>query len=202
MYGEGDERYLPTLLKIGHKFGGKLPKLVGVGGKQQLTYVGNAAWAHVCAKNALGDNGRKIGGLPVFVTDDSPILDTIRFCQRLSAASPSAGTTVPERAHIRLRPTWWSVPAFLSYLIALLVEVVIRLVSPFVTVQLDFPPRGLISYLSSILMYSRLRAALHLDYEPKYGEEEALARSVAWYERWYEAYQKQMDKDRWINNET
>lgn len=195
MYGEGDERFFPTLLKVGHKFGGLLPKICGVGGKQQLTYVGNAAWAHICAKNALSDKERKIGGLPIFITDDTAVVDTLRFCTRMSSASPS-GPAISKRAQIRLRPTWWSVPGFVTYLLAMLFEFVLRVVGPLLNLQIDFPPRGLVSYMSSIFMYSRLRAALHIDYEPRFNEKQALLDSAAWYERWNEGYLNELDKKR------
>lgn len=195
LYGEGDERFFPTLLKVGHKFGGIIPKICGVGGKQQLTYVGNAAWAHICAKNALNDNAKKIGGLPIFITDETAVVDTVRFCQRMSSASPS-GPAISRRAQICLKPSWWSVPGFITYLIAMLLEFVLRIICPLMHFRIDFPPRGLVSYMTSIFMYSRLRAALHIDYEPRYTEKQALLDSVAWYERWNEAYLNQLDKDR------
>lgn len=196
LYGEGDERFVPTLLKVGHKFNGIIPKLCGVGGKQQISYVGNAAWAHICAKNALNEEGgRKIGGLPMFITDDTGVVDTVRFCQRLSSVSPS-GPAVSKRAQINLRPSWWSVPFFVTYLIAMLLEFVLRLLCPLLKFRIPFPPRGLVSYQSSIFLYSRLRAALHIDYDPRYTEKQALLDSAAWYEQWNEAYVKQLDKER------
>lgn len=37
-------------------------------------------------------------------------------------------------------------------------------------------------------MYSRLRADLHLDYEPMYNEETSFANSIKWYEKWYQSH--------------
>lgn len=76
----------------------------------------------------------------------------------------------------------------------MLLEFVLRILCPLLHFQIDFPPRGLVSYMSSIFMYSRLRASLHIDYEPRYNEKQALLDSVAWYERWNEAYLNQLDK--------
>lgn len=40
MYGEEDHRYFPTLIKIGERFNGDIPKIAGVGGKPQISYAG------------------------------------------------------------------------------------------------------------------------------------------------------------------
>lgn len=40
MYGEGDQRFVPSIMRLAHRFDQRIPKLAGAGGKQQLTYVG------------------------------------------------------------------------------------------------------------------------------------------------------------------
>lgn len=40
MYGEADERFVPSLIQLAHRFDQRIPKVAGAGGKQQLTYVG------------------------------------------------------------------------------------------------------------------------------------------------------------------
>lgn len=40
MYGEEDHLFFPTLAKVTNKFGGVIPKILGAGGKHQMTYVG------------------------------------------------------------------------------------------------------------------------------------------------------------------
>lgn len=37
-------------------------------------------------------------------------------------------------------------------------------------------------------MYNRLRAAIHLDYEPIFNEEKSILNSANWYEKWYSEY--------------
>jgi hypothetical protein len=39
MYGEGDERFFPTILKFADKWNGHIPR-IAEGGKKQMTYVG------------------------------------------------------------------------------------------------------------------------------------------------------------------
>lgn len=39
MYGESDERFLPTIMKLADRWNGKIPRICE-GGKKQTTYVG------------------------------------------------------------------------------------------------------------------------------------------------------------------
>lgn len=141
--------------------------------------IGNAAWAHIRAKDTLKKEPKKIAGLPVFVTDDTPIEDTTRFCQRISRATNT----------LKLRPTWWSVPTFFTYFIAFLLEFLVQMANRLYSgVKLSFQPRALVAYSSSIIMFSRLRASIHLDYEPIFTEDKSIQNSASWYEKWYNEY--------------
>lgn len=147
---------------------------------------GNVAWSLVRAKDTLKTDPNKIAGLPIFITDDSPIEDTHRFCQRISRNCNS----------LKLEPTWWSIPAFFTYFISFLLEMIIlKFLNPFFNIKLNFSPRGIASYTSSIIMYSRLRAAIHLDYEPIYSEQKSILNSANWYEKWY---QEHINEKNWI----
>lgn len=59
------------------------------------------------------------------------------------------------------------------------------ILNPLFGIKLSFQPRALSAYAGSLLQYSRLRAELHMDYEPIYNEEQSLDNSVKWYENWY-----------------
>lgn len=121
---------------------------------------------------------KNIAGLPVFVTDDTPIEDTSRFCQRISRRTNA----------FNIRPTSWSIPSLLGYFFAFLLELIVSILNPLFGTKLSFQPRALSAYAGSLLQYSRLRAELHMDYEPLYDEEQSLANSVEWYENWYKSY--------------
>jgi 3beta-hydroxy-delta5-steroid dehydrogenase / steroid delta-isomerase len=54
--------------------------------------------------------------------------------------------------------------------------------------KLSFPPCGMLSYMSSIMLFNRLRASIYLDYDPIIKEEDAISRSAKWYEKWYHDY--------------
>lgn len=175
IYGEEDPYFFPTLASVTRKTGGIIPKILGAGGKHQMTYVGNVAWAHICAKHTLKNCSKNIAGLPVFVTDDTPIEDTSRFCQRLSRQTDA----------FNIRPTSWSIPSLIGYLVAFLLELIIMILNPIFGIKLSFQPRALSAYAGSLLQYSRLRAELHMDYDPLYNEEQSLENSVKWYANWY-----------------
>lgn len=139
---------------------------------------GNVAWAHIRAKETMKKSPKNIAGLPVFVTDDTPIEDTARFCQRLSRRTNA----------FNIRPTSWSLPSLLGHWLSILFELIILVLHPIFGTTLSFQPRALSAYAGSLLQYSRLRAELHMNYEPLYSEEFALDESVKWYEKWYNNY--------------
>lgn len=170
LYGEQDPRLLPSLIQLSEKMDGSLLRFAGSGGRQQITYVGNAAWAHLCAKDQLlvTRPGGGISGLPIFVTDDTPTDDLLTFAQRVTA-----------RAHLppRCCLSRWYIPALLAYLIAALLEVVVLLAR----IPLSVSPRGAVSYLGSIVLYNRLRASLHLNYSPIFKPDESCNRANKYY---------------------
>lgn len=175
-YGEEDPYFFPTIATATRGTGGLIPKVLGAGGKHQITYAGNVAWGHICAKRTLKESPKSIAGLPVFITDDTPIEDTSRFCQRLSRRTKV----------FNVRPSSWTIPMVFGYLIALFLEMIVFVLNKLFGVKLSFQPRALSSYSGSLLQYSRLRADIHMNYEPIYSEERSLDNSVEWYENWYQ----------------
>jgi len=97
--------------------------------------------------------GGGTAGLPIFVTDDTPVNDLLTFAQKVTARADS-----PPRCCL----SRWYIPAFVAYLIAALLEMVVLIVR----ISLPVPPRGVVAYLGSIVLYNRLRASLHLNYVP------------------------------------
>ncbi|XP_066995623.2 3 beta-hydroxysteroid dehydrogenase/Delta 5--_4-isomerase type 1 isoform X2 [Anabrus simplex] len=153
LYGEQDPRLIPALIRFAEANAGRLIKFAGAGGKQQVTYVGNAAWAHLRAKDVLLLRPSGVGGLPVFITDDTPACDLLHFAQRVTSS-----VDAPPRCLL----TRWYVPSLLAYLVAFILE----LIASLLRLRLPFPPRAVVSYLGSILYYNRLRAAILLEYSP------------------------------------
>ncbi|XP_052873749.1 NADPH-dependent 3-keto-steroid reductase Hsd3b5 [Anopheles cruzii] len=186
MFGECDERFIPTIVKVAVKFNGAIPKIAGPGGKQQIVYAGNAAWCLVCAKEGLANNAEKIAGYAVFATDESGIEDTTRFCQRISRANET----------LKMRPSSYQIPLFITFFLAFLLELLVKALHPFTNIRLRYPPCALLSYMASILLFNRIRASIYLDYDPIYSEEKAVSNSALWYERWYQNYLRSLpDRD-------
>lgn len=83
-------------------------------------------------------------------------------------------------------------PHFLFFFLAFLLEVVVRIAYPYTKYRLPYSPRAIASYTSSMLMYNRLRASIHMDYMPLYDPDVSAERSAKWYAKWWDG--KQRDK--------
>jgi 3beta-hydroxy-delta5-steroid dehydrogenase / steroid delta-isomerase len=178
MYGEEDVRFFPALMKLGDKLG-CIPRIAD-DGMRQTVYVGNAAYAHILAKNVLKTDSKKIEGLSMFITDDTPISDNHIFCLRMSR----------ELEAFKVRPSRWSVHGYISYLIALLIELIVLFLNNIINFKLEYAPRSLISFGMSVTLYSRLRADTALNYNPIFKPDVALRKSAKWYDAWYVKYKE------------
>lgn len=85
----------------------------------------------------------------------------------------------------------WFVPSFICYIIAFFIEIFVLGLNNFFKVKLEYSPRSVIAYGSSVLHYDRLRADVALDYDPLYKSDSALKRSGQWYDTWYLRYKEQ-----------
>lgn len=141
VYGEED-KCITKIIRFTEKWGGNIPRFASDGGKHQLIYAGNAAWAFICAKNSLKKNPKNVGGLPVNITDDTPPYDisrlvnviTTRYCENLKVGH-----------------TKWKVPLFLSYLVALLWVFVVSILAKFKWhIKLKYDPRVVFAYWGSL----------------------------------------------------
>lgn len=135
-----------------------------------VNFIGNIAWGHICAYNTLKDNSKAIAGLPVFVTDDTPINDVSRFLQKIGIASNK----------FCVRQSSWYLPHFLFYFLAMLMELFVCLLKPFKNIQFKYSPRMLSSFTASVMMFNRLRAEIHMDYVPQIDPDTALQKTVKW----------------------
>ncbi|KAJ8679873.1 hypothetical protein QAD02_015660 [Eretmocerus hayati] len=162
LYGEGDPHLLPRILQLARNRGdNSLPRLSYIPGKQQITYVGNAAWAFIRAKETLRKKPEAIAGLPVSVTDDTLVEDLISFCERVTSSSNTSC----------VRLTGWPIPLPLSYFGGFLLQLA---ADCGIISTLQMPPCSLISYLGSIILFNRARASIHMDYWPKFTHEQTL----------------------------
>jgi nucleoside-diphosphate-sugar epimerase len=72
LIGPGDERMLPVVLRRAAQ--GRLRVIGNGANKIDLTYVDNAAWAHLDAADALASTGAPCAGRPYFITNGQPVL--------------------------------------------------------------------------------------------------------------------------------
>ncbi|XP_055380707.1 3 beta-hydroxysteroid dehydrogenase/Delta 5--_4-isomerase type 2 isoform X1 [Condylostylus longicornis] len=178
IYGEGDNHFLPPLFKCLASWNNSIPRIGGAGGKHQLVYAGNVAWGHICAFKTLRDSPKSIAGLPVFITDETPINDYSRFVQRIGKES--------NNNKMKFTHSRWYLPHFLFYFIAFLYETMVRLLYPVLKLQLKYSWRAISSFTSSVIMFNRLRAEIHINYYPIYSADVAIHQSAKWYGVWYE----------------
>jgi 3beta-hydroxy-Delta5-steroid dehydrogenase / steroid Delta-isomerase len=136
------------------------------------------AWAHLCTKNKLKTEAKNVSGLPIFITDDTPVTDAVRFTQRVNV----------DMEVCKIKPTSWAIPFLLCYMLAMLLELVLKVVNLFTTFRVTYCPKGTLSYGSSLILYDRLRSAIALEYEPIYTVNEGFSRSGKWYDLWYERF--------------
>ncbi|KAH8302313.1 hypothetical protein KR044_005029 [Drosophila immigrans] len=179
-YGECDSHFVTNIFEYLSKRDWVFPRIAGVGGKQQLVYAGNVAWGHLCAYKALKVSSKAVNGLPVFVTDDTGINDVSRFLQKMALMG--------ER--FKVKTSWWYLPHFLFFFLAFLLEFIVGLAFPYTKYRLPHSLRSIASFTSSMLMYNRLRASIHMDYMPLFDPDISAERSAKWYAKWWDAKQQ------------
>ncbi|XP_037932308.1 3 beta-hydroxysteroid dehydrogenase/Delta 5--_4-isomerase type 1 [Teleopsis dalmanni] len=174
-YGEGDSHFVPQMFDYLSKRGFTYPRIAGAGGKHQLVYAGNVAWGHICAYKTLKSNPKAIAGLPVFVTDDTPVNDVSRFIQKMAILGQN----------FKVNQSVWYIPHFLFFFFAFMTELIVQILYPFTKWKLSYSLRAISSFTASVLMFNRLRASIHMDYTPLVESEKSLEQSAYWYSKWW-----------------
>ncbi|KAK9503393.1 hypothetical protein O3M35_009953 [Rhynocoris fuscipes] len=188
MYGEEDKFLIPTILNISKKLNNQIWRIGGSGGRHQFVYVGNVAWAHICAKRVLDENADSIGGLPIFITDDTNITDLLYFSKNLCNTKDRDSRSVTTSS--------WYIPVLLSYFLFLIFETVYKYLSNVFTLpNLPISPKSFVIYLGSVIFFSRLRAIISLDYIPIYSQDEAHFRSKLFYNKLLQNECNKIEKD-------
>lgn len=171
LYGEGDTSFVPLVYNLAKAEGNRMPSIGNPEAFLQAAYAGNVAVAHVCAlKHMMSDEKPSLqtcGGLPVYVTDDTPP-------NNLSAL------TTPFLNHVGFEPSlelsYWTVSLHLYWA---------NLKSK-IGLQTDGQESCLLTWplhhlAGTIAVVSRMRAELCLGYNPSYTWEQALKKSNLYY---------------------
>ena len=166
MYGEGDPYYVTNGLLDANKNDGVLARVGDGSAKFQQAYVGNMAWAHVVAMEAMAQNP-DVGGHVFFVTDDTPVMNSFEFMEPFLNGR---GMILSD----------FCIPYKPLYFLLTAAEKVLWLMSPFAKVNLPIQACSVL-YVSKSIYFNRKKAELYLKYKPLYPPEDALELSMRYY---------------------
>ncbi|KFM77175.1 Short-chain dehydrogenase/reductase family 42E member 1, partial [Stegodyphus mimosarum] len=150
-YGEEDKKFFYDVLKYTKKNKGYYRRIRSLDERLQICYVGNAAWAHIKAKDRLAID-ETISGEAFFVTDDTPIIDIHEHLQPYLEAR-------------NFKVSDYVFPYWLAWIILSCICLLIHIVNLFVRFEVDIPPVSVLNYMCSTFFYNRSKATLRLDYQ-------------------------------------
>ncbi|XP_013791890.1 3 beta-hydroxysteroid dehydrogenase/Delta 5--_4-isomerase type 1-like [Limulus polyphemus] len=167
LYGEEDSYFIISALRAAKKRKGVLQRVHSVDERLQVTYAGNAAWAHIRAKNTLCKD-KTVAGEVYFITDDTPIIDIYE-------------TMRPWVEARGFRLSSYVLPYMLVYTILSIVCFFLRLVSPFYKPQEHVTSTAELKYLCTTYFFNRVKSTLRLSYYPIYTPDESNKNSLVYY---------------------
>ena len=169
MYGEEDPYYVTNVLDRASRF--PIARIGNGEAKFQQTYVGNVAWAHVCALNALIDPElrKEASGKAYFVPDDTPVVNMFDFVEPFMKA----------RGLSFLR---YRIPYSVVYYLMWLLELFLWLLGPIYEVNLKTTLSSMIA-VNTDAYFKRTKAEELLKYSPLYNYTESLSNSMKFYEK-------------------
>ncbi|XP_022098941.1 sterol-4-alpha-carboxylate 3-dehydrogenase, decarboxylating-like isoform X2 [Acanthaster planci] len=164
IFGPRDPQLVPTLVETARA--GKTKFMIGNGKNLvDFTYVKNVAHGHILAAEKLGKDS-PVCGKPYHITNDEPI-PFWSFMSRLLVG-------------LKYPPPRYHLPYVLIYYLALFLQLVCWLLSPFVTLKVTFTPMT-VALAGTFHYYSCERAKRDMDYAPLIGLEEAIQKTVESY---------------------
>jgi hypothetical protein len=166
MYGEGDPYYVTNGLRTARANGGILQRVGHGRALFQQAYVGNTAYAFLCADRALRSNP-DLGSQVFYVPDDTPVQNTFCFMK-------------PYLSSRGYRLSTWSIPYPITYWSLCLVEMVLWLISPLIKINLKVTSCS-VRYINTDLYFSYQKARRLLNYWPIFSPQVAHQRSLEYY---------------------
>ncbi|TYA53822.1 NAD-dependent epimerase/dehydratase family protein [Formosa maritima] len=168
VYGEADPYHMDPLIDMAKS--GFYVRLGNGTSTCQHVYVGNMAYAHVLAANALLTGNQKIENEVYFITDDTGH----NFFHFFDNIVKGAGYKIfPKNAWI---------PKRLAYAIGSLSEGVAVLFRPIKHYNPKFS-RFAVTYTCTDFTFSSKKALHDFNFRPKYATEEALKRTIGFYSK-------------------
>ncbi|GFR12135.1 hypothetical protein TNCT_461611 [Trichonephila clavata] len=166
LYGPEDKCFFYEILRYAKKNKYYL-RIRSLDERLQISFVGNAAWALIKAKDRLAVD-KTISGETFFITDDTPIIDIHEHIRPFLEARD-----IPVSNYI--------FPYWLAWIILSFICLFVRLLNVFVDYEVDIPSVSQLNYICSTFFFNRSKATLRLDYEPIFNPEEADSSSLDYY---------------------
>lgn len=166
IYGEADPYHIGSLINMAK--GGFYIRLGDGSAKCQHVYVENMAYAHVLATEALLKGNNSMNGQVYFITD-GPGTNFFKFFDQIIL-----------RAGYKVWPKNLWLPRGFAYFLASISEFNALLMRPFKRYYPRFS-RFAVTYTCTDFTFTAEKARRDFGYHPKYSEEEAVRRTVAYY---------------------
>lgn len=168
IYGERDPYHIDSLIDMAKK--GFYVRLGNGKSTCQHVYVRNMAYAHVLVAKAFIEKNAAINGNVYFITD-GPGKNFFKFFDQVVIG-----------AGYKIWPKNLWLPRWLAFSIGGIVEFFAWLISPIKKFNPKFS-RFAVVYTCSDFTFSAEKARKDFNYTPKYSEEEALNRTIAYYKK-------------------
>ena len=166
IYGEEDPYHIDPLIDMAKS--GFYIRLGNGKSKCQHVYVGNMAFAHIIAGDALLRSKENVLGKVYFITD-GPGCNFFTFFDQIVLG-----------AGYKIWPKNLWLPKWLAYPLASLTEFGAWLIRPFKKVEVKFS-RFAVAYTCTDFTFTATRAASDFNFVPKYSVEESLKRTALYY---------------------
>lgn len=168
IYGEGDPYHMGNLIAMAK--GGFYVRLGNGKSRCQHVYVGNVAYAHVLAAASLLRGDIQVPGQAYFLTDQKPS-NFFTFFDRFV-----------EGSGYRIWPKNLWIPRGLAYTIGVLSESMAVLLRPIKKYRPKMS-RFAVTYTSTDYTFTSEKAKKDFGFSPKYEQEEAYKRTVAYFKK-------------------
>ena len=170
MYGEEDAHFIPEVLEMSRYTKNTFYRIDNIFIRSQLTYVGNAAWAVIKAKDKL-QLDKSIAGEAFFITDDTPIVDPFDFLKPIVESND-------------IKVASYSIPCWLLVIFLNILHLIVNVVG--VVYEINLPEivnKKKLLYLANTFFFNRNKAIIRLDYDPLYSPEESEERAFSFYKK-------------------
>jgi len=157
---------VPLSLKAAADNNGVLVKFGSEKALCQVAYVGNSAWAFICAEKALRRNS-KLGGEVFFIPDDTPIQNSFLFMK-------------PFLESRNCSLSKYRVPYLLVYPLLFCMEAILHFISPLVKINMQMVSCS-VKYINMDLYFNGSKGRQLLQYQPIYSPQESMKRSLGYY---------------------